>query len=345
MKYMISVKREGVILKPTQLEFENLSVFNPGIYQDGQYVHIFYRAIDKDHISCVGYAKAKGPGEIVERWKKPYLEGKYKYESCGIEDPRIVKIEDTFYMTYVVHDGKNALGAYAFGQDLFNLKRGGLITPTMSYNRAGKLMEYTKLKDKYFFFKSYYKDMVARNVKLWNKDIFLFPEKINGKYVLGHRIAPDIQIAYFDKFSQLKNNNFWSDNLKNLADYVMLEGKYGFEARHIGGGCPPVKTKHGWLMIYHGVEPMNKGRIYHACASLHNLKDPTKLIARLPYPLFSPDTKWEVNDNHVHNVVFPTGTSIFKDKLFIYYGAGDSYISLASLKLEGLVKELLKYKQ
>ena len=340
---MIKIKKEGIILGPTKLAFENLSAYNPGVYQDGPYVHLFYRGQNEKHISCLGYAKLKGPTEVIERWKKPFLSPKYKYEKNGIEDARIVKIGRTFYLTYVAHDGINALIAYYYGPDLFNLIRGGVISPQMSYNAVGKLFDDSKLKDKYYFFKSYYKDMVARNVKLWDKDGFLFPEKIKRKFVLVHRIQPDIQLIYFNRFSQLKNQNFWKENIKKLSKYVILEGRHGFENRNIGGGCPPVKTRLGWLLIYHGVEPMNKGRIYHAGAALLHKNDPTKVIARLPYPLFSPNKEYE-HLGHVRNVVFPTGTVIFGDRLYIYYGAADTYVAVASVNLNSLLKELMRYR-
>jgi predicted GH43/DUF377 family glycosyl hydrolase len=340
---MIKVKKEGIILEPTKLAFENLSVLNPGIYQAGDYVHIFYRAINNDHYSCLGYARLKGPLDVIERWKTPFLKPQYKYESHGIEDARVAKIKDEYYMTYVAHDGKNALIAYSHGRDLFNLKRGGIISPQLSYNVAGRLFDYSKLNDKYYFFKSYYKDNVSPRVKLWDKDGLMFPEKINGKFALVHRILPGIQAAYFTNFNQLKDKNFWIEHIKHLSKFVIMEGMHGFEARNIGGGAPPIRTKHGWLLIYHGVEPLNKGRIYHAAAALLDLKNPTKVIARLPYPLFSPDQKWEQN-GLVPKVVFPTGTAIFKDRLYIYYGAADNHIAVASVRLDALIKELLKFK-
>lgn len=185
--------------------------------------------------------------------------------------------------------------------------------------------------------------MVARDVFLWDKDGVLFPEKINKKFALIHRILPDIQVIYFNKFSQLKEIDYWKEYIKNLSKYVILEGGHGFEARNVGGGCPPIKTDLGWLLIYHGVEPMNKGRIYHAGAALLDFKDPTKTIAHLPYPLFSPAKKWE-KGGHVHNVVFPTGTSIFGNRLYIYYGAADSCIAVVSMRLESLLNELMKHK-
>jgi len=223
------------------------------------------------------------------------------------------------------------------------MKRGGIISSGLRYDTLGKLFSYSKLKDKYYFFKSYYKDMVARNVKVWNKDAFLFPEKINGKYALIHRVLPDIQVIYFKDFKQLKDKQYWKNYFKSLSKYVVLENKHWFEARNVGGGCPPIKTKKGWLLIYHGVEPMNKGRVYHAGAALLDLHNPTKVIARLPYPLFSPTKDFEKR-GHVHNVVFPTGTAEFKNLLYIYYGTSDKYTAVASVDKKELLKELLKHK-
>lgn len=330
-------------MRPGRQEWESKSVFNPGVFQDGNNVHIIYRGLDKNNISSLGYARLAGPEKVVERWKEPFLARKYKYEKCGIEDARAVKIDGLYYLTYVVHDGENALIAYSCGKDLFNLKRGGVISPQFSYDKASKYFDDSKLKDKYYFFKSYYKDEVGESVKLWDKDGLLFPEKINGKFALVHRILPDAQLIYFDNFSQLKNPDYWKNNIKNLAKYVILESKHGFESRNVGGGCPPIRTKAGWLFIYHAVEPLNKGRIYHAGAALLDLKEPTKVIARLPYPLFSPTKNYE-KEGFVYNVVFPTGTAVFNGRLYIYYGASDKYVAAASASLKGLLRELMRYK-
>jgi predicted GH43/DUF377 family glycosyl hydrolase len=161
--------------------------------------------------------------------------------------------------------------------------------------------------------------------------------------MLMHRILPDIEIAKFSNFKELKDQNYWHDHIQHLSKHVMLEGQEGWEARHIGAGAPPVRTKKGWLVIYHGVEPKNAGRVYHCGAALFDLDNPLKLIARLPYPLIKPEDERE-RFGHVHNVVFPTGTSIFKNRLYIYYGAADSYVAAASVNLNSLVNEILKYR-
>jgi predicted GH43/DUF377 family glycosyl hydrolase len=83
-----------------------------------------------------------------------------------------------------------------------------------------------------------------------------------------------------------------------------------------------------------------KGFIYSACAALLDLENPSKEIARLPYPLFKPEFQWELK-GEVNNVCFPTGAVVFEDTIFIYYGAADERIACASVSLSELLKELL----
>ena len=115
--------------------------------------------------------------------------------------------------------------------------------------------------------------------------------------------------------------------------------KYHHEVSYIGGGCPPIETTAGWLLIYHGVHDTIKGYIYSACAALFDLKNPQKEIARLPYPLFSPEKDWELK-GEVNNVCFPTGALVEEDTLYIYYGAADERIAVASLSVKELLAEL-----
>lgn len=337
----VKVEKLGVILAPTKNKFENLAVLNPGVYQDGEFVHIFYRAIDKRHISSIGYAKLKGPTKVIERWDKPIISRDFEYERKGCEDPRITKIGDTFYVTYVAHDGKNALTAYATGADLKNLEKKGVITPKITYDRVGRIFRREKLKDRYFMFESFYEEYAGKDVFLWEKDVFLFPEKIKGKFAMIHRILPDVQIVFFQNFKQLAERDFWKKYLENLSKYVILENKYWFESRNIGGGAPPIKTKYGWLLIYHAVEEINKARIYHAGAALLDLRNPLKYKGRLHQPLFSPEEKWE-KQGYVSNVVFPTGTAIFGKDLYIYYGAADQHIAVAKINIDKVCIEIIK---
>jgi predicted GH43/DUF377 family glycosyl hydrolase len=99
-KTMLEVKKEGILLKKTALGFENEGVLNPAAIREGDYVHMFYRAVSEGNFSSIGYCKLKGPLTVVERGDKPILFPQFDYESHGIEDPRITKIDDLYFLTY-----------------------------------------------------------------------------------------------------------------------------------------------------------------------------------------------------------------------------------------------------
>lgn len=335
----LNLKKIGVVLEPTKRLFERKAVLNPACYQDGEFVHLFYRAIDDNNDSTIGYAKLKGPTKVVERNKIPLIPRTYDYERRGVEDPRIVKIEGTFYLTYVAHDGKNAITACATSNDLKTFTKRGIISPLVTYKTAASLFTRERLKDRYFMFEAYYEDLAGEDVLLWFKDMFLFPKKFGDKFAMLLRILPDIQMIFFKNLSDLRDRSFWRNYLKKLSRNVVLENKYWFESRNIGGGAPPVYTKDGWLVIFHAVEELNRARIYHASAALLDLNNPFKVIGRLNTPLFSPEESWET-EGFVNNVVFPTGTAVFGKDLYIYYGASDDKIAVAKVNLNKLVNKL-----
>nr|WP_262987419.1 hypothetical protein [Flavobacterium fluvii] len=112
----------------------------------------------------------------------------------------------------------------------------------------------------------------------------------------------------------------------------------------MGGGCLPIETELGWLIIYHGVHVSINGYVYSACTALLELENPQIEIARLPYPLFQPEEVWELK-GEVNNVCCPTGTVVFDDVLYVYYGAADERIGCASMSLSQLLKELMHNKK
>ena len=338
---MALVKKHGIILEPTRMPFESGGVLNPGCIQVGNEVHMYYRAFSKDKRSTIGYCRLEGPLKVVERYEKPLLNPSSKKE-YNLEDPRVVKIKDTYYMTYVAYDGKNVRIAYATSKDLLHWKKKGMISPEITYDEAEDIFRdcSEKLKERYFLFEARYKDEVGKDVILWDKDAFLFPKKIKGKYCLIHKILPDIQLIYFKDFKDL-TLNYWKKNFKRLCDHVVLESKYWYESRNIGGGCPPIETDKGWLLIYHAVDDMNRGKIYTASAALLDKEDPTKVIGHLKNPLFVPDQEGELG-GYVDNVVFPTGHAIFGKRLYIYYGAADKRIAVASVNLKRLLRKLVR---
>ena len=343
---MITVEKLGIILSPTERDFESNGVLNPGIYQEGNTVHILYRAVEDGNFSTIGYAKTDGPLKIIERLDYPIMKRDFDYEKQGVEDARIVKIEDLYYITYTAYDGINAMGALATSKDLIHFEKHGIITPKVDYQEYESHVnccDTSKLNPKYHQYYNLFSQigLVGDETRLLrDKDVVLFPRKINGQFVLLHRIWPGIQIVKFDNWKDL-TPSFWEDYLMNLTDHIVLDPKDPYEMNYIGAGVPPIETPDGWLLIYHGVHETTTGRMYHAKAALLHLEKPEMEISRLPYPLFSPIKDWE-KEGTVDNIVFPTGSALFGNDLYIYYGAADKHIAVAKMDINELLHELRK---
>jgi predicted GH43/DUF377 family glycosyl hydrolase len=327
---VLKIKNEGIILEKTSLNFEAKGVLNPACIKVGDIVHMFYRAISKDDISSIGYCQLRN-NNVIKRLDEPVLFPEYDYEKRGIEDPRIIFLGGLYYMTYTAYDGKNAMIAYATSRDLINFKKGGIISPKITYEEADKIFKKTNIGKKYEYFERIYEKNFGHEVLLWDKDACLFPKKINNKYALLHRILPSIQISYFNDFSEL-GTVYWEKYLKKINDFAVIDPELSFENEYVGTGCPPLETKFGWLLIYHCVERINNNLQYHSSAALLDIKKPQIVLNRLKKPLFSPLEDWEKVGN-VSNVVFPTGNIITDNRLYIYYGAADKLIASKSVEL------------
>ena len=339
---MVNVTKHGVILRKTELGFENEGVLNPAAIREGDFVHLFYRAVSKGNHSSVGYCKLKGPLTVQDRSTTPLLVPEFDYELQGMEDPRIVKIDDLYYLSYTAYDGLNALGALATSTDLQHFEKQGLIVPQITYEEFSKLAEIKGLiNEKYLRYNEHKRDFEPPGKKayLWDKNLIFFPRRINSKLCFLHRIKPDIQILVSIDNLQELNPEFWQNYFLHFDECIVLAPKYAHEVSYIGGGCPPIETEKGWILIYHGVCDTLKGYVYSACAALLDLDDPRKEIARLSYPLFKPEFEWELK-GEVNNVCFPTGAVVFDDRLYIYYGAADERIACASVLLPELLAEL-----
>jgi beta-1,2-mannobiose phosphorylase / 1,2-beta-oligomannan phosphorylase len=339
---MIEVKKEGILLTKSELEFENEGLLNPAVIREGDSVHIFYRAVQLWNQSTIGYCRLDGPLNIAERCEKPVMIPEFDYESQGVEDPRITKIDDTYYMSYTGYDGINARGALATSKDLVTFTKQGLVVPPISYAHFVFLVESAgRVNENYYHnHKFYYQESdPEEKILLWDKNVVFFPRRIHGNLVFLHRIRPGIQLVSVKEIADL-TLEFWNDYFVNFQDHIVMDPVHQHESSYMGGGCPPIETEHGWVLIYHGVEETEDGLVYSACAALLDLNDPSKELARLPEALFRPEEEWELL-GEVNNVCFPTGTALFGNTLFIYYGAADSYIATASLKLTDLVNALL----
>lgn len=329
------IHKHGLILTKRNLDFEIEGVLNPAVIADSGNIHIIYRAVAHGNHSTLGYCRLSGPLTVAERYDQPIIVPEYRNEKYGVEDPRIVKIDGTFYLSYCGYDGENAMGCVATSTDLKTWKKHGIVVPQFTGDELRSLIKGQDLNMKYF-------QPSTGSAYVWDKNLVFFPRKINGRLHFLHRIRPGIQIASVNELSDLKMQ-YWSDYMKSFKDHIVLDPKYPHELSYIGNGAPPIETEHGWLLIYHGVHDTANGYMYVACAALLDLDNPAKEIARLPYPLFVPDQPWELR-GYVNFVCFPTGTVLEGDQLYIYYGAADEGIACASVSISTLLTELLANK-
>lgn len=341
---MLHVKREGVVLEKTSLEFEDDGVLNPAVTATGNQVHMFYRAVRTGNYSTIGYCQFDGPIKLVKRDREPLIYPQYPYESHGVEDPRITRIDDLYYLTYTAYDGANALGALATSTDLVHFEKRGLIVPEIPFETFWEWTDNLgEIMDAYYTFNVRgYETEGHKKTFMWDKNVVFFPRRIGGKLYFMHRIKPQIQLAAVDSLDGL-TPEYWENYFRHFTDHILFIPKFNHETCYIGAGCPPIETPEGWLIVYHSVECLPDGNSYSACAALLDLEHPEKELSRLPYPLFKPKMDYELS-GVVDRVCFPTGTFLKDDTLYIYYGAADERIACASVSLSELIKELIKYK-
>jgi len=299
---IITVKKENV--------WESKATFNPGaIYLDDK-VHIVYRAMSEDNTSVLGYAVSKDGVHIDERLTEPIYVPRESFEqkltpggNSGCEDPRLIKIGNKIYMFYTAFDGKNPPRV------------------ALTWIKASDF-----LKRKW----DWAKPTLISPPDFDNKNTCVFPEKFNGKYLIIHRIGEDIDFA-FSPTLEIKENA-WLDEHR----WITLR-KGMWDSKKIGLAAPPIKTKDGWILFYHGVS--EEDRFYRVGAVLLDLKNPTKIIARSDEPLLEPDMPYE-KEGQVPNVVFPCGAVLIGETIFVYYGGGDTTVGVATINVNDLIRYL-----
>ena len=172
-----------------------------------------------------------------------------------------------------------------------------------------------------------------------NRDTYIFPEKINGKYVMLSR--PQNWVC--DKYG-CKVPSIWisySDDLLEWDNYKLLcTAQEDWEAKKIGGSTPPIKTDKGWLVLYHGIDAKKLHGDYCVGALLLDLNNPEKILARTKEPIMVPEHDYETKGFY-SGCVFPTGAVVVEDTLYVYYGAGDKYCCQATCKLNELLDYLI----
>jgi len=171
------------------------------------------------------------------------------------------------------------------------------------------------------------------------RDVVLFPEKIQKRYAAIHRPSNWIGPGY-----PVEEPSIWFSFLEELPgkmyDHkVIMEPEQPWEGKKIGAGPPPIKTKAGWLFIYHGVDPHH---VYRSGVALLDLDKPWRVLARTAEPILEPEEEYE-REGDVPNVVFPEGTALIGEELVIFYGGADKVCCAARARLHELISHLLNY--
>ena len=195
-----------------------------------------------------------------------------------------------------------------------------------AYSRHGVRIALAKTKD----FKSLEK--IAFITQADYRNVVIFPEKINGMYVRLDR-----------PHSEISPWSIWITRSPDLIHWgesqvVMKPEAYHWDEMKIGPGAPPMKTARGWLSIYHGVFPTMDGAIYRLGLALHDLEDPSKILAIGDSWILQPEDPWEVS-GYVHNVVFTCGAVPEEDgSVKIYWGGADTVMCVGVAQMDDLLE-------
>ena len=318
---------ETPILSPQGTGWESAGVFNPAVavlrnesrdrsakgMPFGKIV-MLYRAQDAAGTSRIGYAESMDGGIHFTRRAEPVLSPEAEYEKDGgVEDPRLQKFGDTYYLTYTGYNKKDAQLCLATSKDLIHWERKGVILPAYKGNW---------------------------NVA-WTKSGAIVPEKIGGKYWmywLG---------TTADKTDQMGLS--YSDDLIHWTEATktpVLPRRPGkFDSRVVEPGPPPILTPAGIVLVYNGADDK---LVYRTGVAVFDRADPRKVISRTDEPIFAPEKEWE-KVGQVPNVVFvegmlpiekrtlEDGTSLKtpRKSFLFYYGGADKFVGVAEAPVIG----------
>ena len=295
------------LLEPS-LSWTEFGLFNPAAIRVGNKTVLLFRAQGRKHTSQMGYAESSDGIHFQVR-PQPVLSPEASYEQGGgLEDPRIVRIGGTYYLTYTGYDLHSAQLCLATSTDLLHWTRKGVILP--AYKGTWNTQ--------------------------WTKSGALLDRKIAGKwwmYYLGTRTDPDGKARDYMGLASSTDLLHWVDA---TAQPVLERHVGGFDSRVMEPGPPPFYTDRGILLLYNGAD---EHLVYRPGWALFDRKDPRKLIGRASEPFIEPKLTWETTGN-VPNVIFLEGaiakstTESHGLQLLGYYGAADKRIGGMNIRID-----------
>ena len=329
------------VLEPgNHADWGSVATFNAAALKIEDDVHLLYRAQGAVGLSVAGHVASSNPhhfpkvkdypayvprmtfeGVGLPAWMRTgaYASGyaPAAYTSCagwhGCEDPRLTRIGDTVYMIYAAYNGyeqarlaMTMISVEDFQKEQWNWSEPKLISRPPTIFGTG------------------------------SKNGMLFPELINGKFVMLHRMWPNISIDYLDDLE-------FGEDTKWLIERDAIPPLHDrWDSGKIGAGAPPIKTKDGWLLIYQGVGSQDFRSHYKVGAMLVDLKDPAKVLYRSTHPILEPATWYELEGGLKPGVVYSCGAVVKGEELLVYYGASDTTTCLAKANLNEFLEDLKK---
>ncbi|TSC69095.1 MAG: putative glycosidase ph1107 protein [Parcubacteria group bacterium Gr01-1014_56] len=335
--------KENPILSPiSEHWWESYAVFNPAALYDQGRVHLFYRAMGQDGVSRIGYASSPDGIHFDERLPSPvysspvemirsaaaHIVGRntisyatLSYDTAsygsgggwgGSEDPKTSKMGDRIYMTYVNNNGWSDLRIALTSISLadFRAKRWNWTAPVFVSRRQEKRSSIKRF------------DIV-------NKSGVLLEEQINNKYIIFHRIFPNISIDYRDTLE-------FGEGMY-VEEHAAIPPRYDmWDNEKISMSSAPVRVPEGWLAIFNGTDARDSK--YKIGAMILDADDPSRVLYRSNQPILSPETHYE--NSGKSGIAYSSGAVVVGDDLIVYYGGGDKYVAAAKANLRDFLRKL-----
>ncbi len=333
---------QNPVIRPGLYDWRMAVTFNPGVlYEDGKF-YLYERTAEKLRpFHCtIGLLQSDDGVHFQHVIDQPVWTPKMAGSHYGsVQDPRVVKMDDLYYMTYAFRP--YAWDCFPTGLGIPDSREG--VYPGFSgdskdnQTRSGIAVSKDKIHWQHFCWPT--------PKEMDDRDVILFPEKINGQYALLRRplgyVGPDVKPAL------AAIRICFSDDLIHWSNpELLIEPQFEWEGRRIGGSTPPIKTDAGWLTFYHGVEevePKTRRVIYRLGVMLLDLNDPLQVIARCPHFIMQPEHYYEKTGLYIPNVIFPTAAVVVDEILHLYYGCCDTAIGLATINVNDLVEYVMSF--
>lgn len=292
--------------------WEATATFNPAAIYLKNKIHILYRTLSSDNTSYIGYAASLDGFTISERLLEPIYSPREDFEmkkisngNSGCEDPRITQIGKNLYICYTAYDsiGPPRVAISSISVSDFLARQWNWSKPSLITPPGFD-----------------------------DKDTCIFPEKLKDGYFFLHRVGNEICGDY------LSTLDFKNEAI-NKCIRIIGPRRNAWDSSKVGISAPPIKTKYGWLLLYHGVSKSHN--TYRVGVVLLDLKDPAIVLARSSDAIFEPEKDYE-KIGIVNNVVFPCGMVLKGDILYIYYGGADKIVGVATMKLSILLQALVR---